>query len=162
TKYGAIFSVAPDPIVIARESDGVLLEVNEAWLRTTGYPREQAVGRPSPDLGLWAELSQREEALARVNAGGAVQNFPVRFRTADGREMDALLPGIRVVLDGEPCTVWSWRDVTDLRRAEEELRSSRHLLENVVDALPMSVFVKDLKSNYILLNRRMAEFFGLP
>jgi PAS domain S-box-containing protein len=53
-------------------------------------------------------------------------------------------------------------DITERRRAEEELRGSRRLLETVIDALPMSVFAKDLDSNYIMLNKRMAEFFGLP
>jgi PAS domain S-box-containing protein len=53
-------------------------------------------------------------------------------------------------------------DITERRRAEEELRSSRRLLENVIDALPMSVFAKDLDSNYVMVNKRMAEFFGVP
>jgi PAS domain S-box-containing protein len=51
-------------------------------------------------------------------------------------------------------------DITERKRAEEELRSSRRLLETVIDALPMSVFAKDLESNYVMVNKRMADFFG--
>ena len=161
-KYAAIFGVAPDPIVIARERDGVLLEINEAWIRSTGYSREQTLGRSPLDLALWSDNKLREEVLARLKAEGSVQNFPVRFNVADGRSIEVLLSGIKVMLESEPCIVWSWRDITALKRAEQEVHGGRHLLETVIDALPMSVFAKDLDSKYILLNKKMAEFFGMP
>ena len=52
------------------------------------------------------------------------------------------------------------RDVTEGKRVEDELRSSRKLLEQVIDAIPMSIFAKDLDSRYVMVNRYMAEFFG--
>jgi len=52
------------------------------------------------------------------------------------------------------------RDITEGRRVEDELRSSRKLLEQVIDAIPMSIFAKDLESRYVMVNRYMAEFFG--
>ena len=161
-KYTAVFNGAPDPIVIARERDAVQIDANRAWFRMTGYSREQAIGRSALELGLWADAAEREKALALLKTGGAVDNFPARFRIANGLVIDALLSGIRVMLNDEPCVVWSWREVTQLRRAQEELRSSRHLLETVIDAMPMSIFAKDLESRYILLNKRMAELFGVP
>jgi len=42
------------------------------------------------------------------------------------------------------------------------LRSNRRLLESVIDAIPMSIFAKDLDSRYIMLNKSMAAYFGVP
>src|SRR4029079_1225946 len=67
-----------------------------------------------------------------------------------------------IEVDGEPCVLFIGRDVTEQQRAEEEVRNSRRLLETVIDAIPMAIFAKDVNSNYILLNKLMAQFFGVP
>jgi PAS domain S-box-containing protein len=156
TKYAAVFSSVPDPIAISRERDAVQLEVNEAWLRITGYTREQAIGRSSLELGMWPDPALRDLALARVRAEGAVQNLPARFTGAGGSAIEVLLSGIRVILDGEPCIVWSWRDVTQLRRAEERF-------EKAFQASQDAIAVTRLSDGRVMsLNRRMAELYGAP
>jgi PAS domain S-box-containing protein len=117
-KYQALFAHSPNAIAIARRHDSVMLEVNEAWERSTLYPRTEGIGRSALDLGLWHDLSDRPELIARIEAQGAVTNFPTRFVRRDGEVIDVLLSGATVELDGEPCVVWSWNDVTEQRRAE--------------------------------------------
>jgi two-component system, cell cycle sensor histidine kinase and response regulator CckA len=51
-------------------------------------------------------------------------------------------------------------DVTDQRRASEELRESRALLEAVVNATTDAVFVKDLQGRYLLANPRECLLLG--
>ena len=52
------------------------------------------------------------------------------------------------------------RDITESKRVENELRANRKLFEQVIDAIPMSIFAKDLESRYVMVNGYMAEFFG--
>ncbi|HWA39174.1 MAG TPA: PAS domain S-box protein [Burkholderiales bacterium] len=119
-KYEALFAHSPNAIAIARKHDGVMLEVNAAWLRSTGYARDAAVGRSAVELGLWHEPAQRAALIARIQAQGAVTHWPTRFVRRDGSVMDVLLSGSTLELDGEACVVWSWDDVTEQRRAERE------------------------------------------
>jgi len=51
------------------------------------------------------------------------------------------------------------QDITGRKRIEEELRANRRLLEIVIDAIPMSIFAKDTKSNYVMVNKYAADFF---
>lgn len=53
------FELSPTILAITNLDDGRLLEVNEAFLRTTGYTRAEIIGRPVPELGLWVDPSQR-------------------------------------------------------------------------------------------------------
>lgn len=105
-KYQALFAHSPNAIAIARRRDGVMLEMNEAWERS------------ALDLGVWHDLADRPELIARIEAQGAVTNFPTRLARRDGEVIDVLLSGATVELDGEACVVWSWNDVTEQRRAE--------------------------------------------
>jgi PAS domain S-box-containing protein len=150
TKYAALFRSVPDPIAISRERDAVQLEVNEAWLRITGYTREEAIGRSSLELGLWPDAAQRDKALARVKAEGALENCPARFTNAGGSGIDVLLSAIRVILDGEPCIVWSWRDVTQLRRAQAQEHQIRAKFQALFDTSPDGVAVTRWKDGVLI------------
>jgi len=53
-------------------------------------------------------------------------------------------------------------DITPRKRAEEELQSSRQMLQSILDAIPQRVFWKDRDSNYLGCNRALAADAGLP
>ncbi|MCH7476597.1 MAG: PAS-domain containing protein, partial [SAR324 cluster bacterium] len=54
-----------------------------------------------------------------------------------------------------------WGDITERKRAEEELRANQRLLQTVFDTIPQSVFVKDRDSRYLMVNNAMAARFNL-
>ena len=54
-KFSKAFQSSPDALVLSRLSDGVLVEVNEVFLKISGYSREQALGRTTRDLAVWVE-----------------------------------------------------------------------------------------------------------
>lgn len=54
-------------------------------------------------------------------------------------------------------TTW---DVTEQKRAADALRASEQLLQAVIDAVPISISVKDRDLRYLMINRYMADLFG--
>jgi adenylate cyclase len=52
-------------------------------------------------------------------------------------------------------------DVTELKRREEEARHSRRILQDVIDAIPAIINVKDRSSRYVLMNRFQGEVYGV-
>jgi PAS domain S-box-containing protein len=159
-RFGVVFDNVPDPISISRISDSRIVAVNDAWVRANGYPREQVIGRTAREIGVWVG-EKRSEMLAELVARGRLPAHLIDFRRADGSMRQSLVSAAIIDVDGEPCSMWMGRDVTAQQRIEEELRGNRRLLETVIDAIPMSIFAKDLDSNYIMLNRQMAEYFGV-
>jgi PAS domain S-box-containing protein len=57
--------------------------------------------------------------------------------------------------------VWGFRDITERRRAEEELHHSRQMLQLVLDNIPQRVFWKDRNFNYLGCNKPFAIDAGL-
>jgi PAS domain S-box-containing protein len=160
-RFQKVFDHSPDSISISRLSDGKVIAVNDAWVRLNGIAREQVVGRTAPSTGQWLP-GDREAVMAQVQSEGKVINRLTTFRRSDGSLRRSLISVTPIDVDGERCTLFIGRDVTEQQRAEEEVRSSRRLLETVIDAIPMSIFAKDLDSRYILLNKGMADYFGVP
>jgi len=52
-------------------------------------------------------------------------------------------------------------DITELKRAEDKLKSERMLLQTVMDSLPDPVFVKDTESRFVLDNIAHLEHLGV-
>jgi PAS domain S-box-containing protein len=146
-KFGLVFAISPDPMAIARESDGVLLEANEAWRTQT--LRSDVVGRSDLDAGLWPQPEARAALLQRLRADGMVTNLAQRLRRADGAEFDALVSAVGLKIDGEPCILWNWRDVSAQRRLEHAQAQAnaryRTLFESALDGMlivtPQRAFV---------------------
>ena len=72
-KLRAAFELSPTILAVSSLDDGRMLEVNDAFLRATGYTREEIIGRPIPDLGLWVDPGLRESGLANLRAGRPVR-----------------------------------------------------------------------------------------
>ncbi|NVN90911.1 MAG: PocR ligand-binding domain-containing protein [Desulfuromonadales bacterium] len=83
----------------------------------------------------------------------------INFR--DGRIIERFsLP----VHQGESRTmgrVWSFREVTARKRAEEELITSNKLLQTIINTVPMRVFWKDTQLRYLGCNHTFARDAGV-
>jgi PAS domain S-box-containing protein len=114
---------------IALLEDGRLLEVNAAFLRMTGFGREEVIGRTTVELGLWAGHPRR--AMGEVlHERGAVENLEIKFLKKSGEIRDGLLSAELIHLGAVPSVLGIAQDVTERKRAEETLRSySRRLIE---------------------------------
>jgi len=72
--------------------DGRLLEVNAAFLRMTGFSRDEVIGRSTLELGLWDNQSQNRLMMAKaLRENGAIVDFETKFRKKSGEIRDALL-----------------------------------------------------------------------
>ena len=119
-RFGKAFEASPLALTITSLKTGRLLEVNEIFTRLSGYTREEAVGRTTLELGLWARESDRNTELALVSQRGQVRDVEYPFRIKDGRELIGLLSAELIELGGEPCALTVIQDITEQKRSQAE------------------------------------------
>jgi PAS domain S-box-containing protein len=64
-KLRPVFELSPTVLAVSSLDDGRLLDVNNAFLSTTGWSREDVIGRPIPELDLWVDPEVRQAGLGR-------------------------------------------------------------------------------------------------
>ncbi|MBW8861877.1 MAG: PAS domain S-box protein, partial [Acidobacteria bacterium] len=132
--FAKAFDAAPVSLTITSLVSGRLLQVNDTFVTITGYSREEAVGRTTVELGLWADTADREAELAMVASSGSLRNLEYRFRARDGRVIIGLLSAERLNIAGEPCALTLIQDITAAKQGESELRLLQQRLSAVASA----------------------------
>ncbi|MBE9181379.1 MASE1 domain-containing protein [Oculatella sp. LEGE 06141] len=120
-KFSKAFCSSPDSITISTLADGRYLDVNETFLQTTGYERDQVIGRTSQELKVWASYVDRTQLTQLVQHGG-VHNQEFEFCRKSGELGVALVSAEIIQLGGEPCLLCVTRDITERKRVEERMR----------------------------------------
>ena len=121
------FNANPEPITIATIPDGRYLDVNESFVRVTGYSREEVIGRTSRDLKFWGKSEERTDFLDKIMREGSVRDLEISFRTKSG-EMRAAMDSAEVVdVGGQQCAIAIFRDVTERKSLENQLRQTQKM-----------------------------------
>lgn len=161
--FGKAFNASPVLMAIGQLPEGRLLDVNEAFLRAVGRPKEQLLGFSTFDLGLWQDKAARDEFLARLKRDGQVQDFEAEFLTPTGESRTLLLQARQVQVAGTPCLLSIAIDISERRRrevAEAALAraeaSYRSIFENALEGL----YQTSPDGRFLRANPALARMFG--
>ena len=121
-RFITIFQAVPALLAISIPATGQLVEVNEAFLRTIGYRRDEVIGRTTLELGLWADPEDRAQVVAALVDRGSVREVETSFRGRSGEIFTGVLSAKQIEVDSEKYMMVMVQDVTERKRMEEEIR----------------------------------------
>jgi PAS domain S-box-containing protein len=143
--------------------DGRFLRVNSRFADITGYTRDELMALRFHDITHPDDLAPDLDRDARLLAG-TIPNYSVEkryVRKGGGPVWVALTVSLRRAADGEPVHFISVvEDVSERRRAAEEVREARNMLRQVLDAVPHGIFWKDRSFRFLGCNRVVARSMG--
>ncbi len=116
----AIFEGSRDAIMIS-DANSMIMDVNEAAVRMTGYSKDELLTMRGPDLNRDTNLVRFEEIQRRVLSGEDILDETVIY-TKDGRRLDMEFGHHRVLIDGKQYLHSIARDVTERKQLEAQLR----------------------------------------
>jgi PAS domain S-box-containing protein len=155
-KFRSLFDNSLDAILLT-VPNGTITGANPAACALFGMSEERIcqLGRD----GLIDPDDPRHATALEQRTRTGKMNTELSYVRNDGTKFTAEVSS--VVFGGEsPRSFVVIRDVTERKRAEEDLRESERFLRTVIDLVPHLIFVKDRESRYLLVNRACAEAYG--
>lgn len=159
-QLSAAFQVSPDAMSITRMSDGSLVEINQAFERATGYTREEALGKTVMELGVWRNDFNRAELLEKLRRDGIVHNIPYLQGDRHGNTRETQLNCAVFEANGERFLVSLLHDLTNIKRADRELRESEARLRTLFEVSPTGIIMMNERGNITLCNQRLTDMLG--
>jgi PAS domain S-box-containing protein len=123
-RFRTAFDLSPDILCISNIENGVFIDANEEFFGVTGYIREEVIGTPSLELGLWLHPEKRKMMVQAIHDSGYVKNMEMEFKNKDGSTGVGLLSATMISVENWPRLLIAVRDITERKRLEEDLRSA--------------------------------------
>ncbi len=129
------FNLSQDMLCVA-SLDGAFLRLNPAWQRVLGYEDAELLATPFLDFVHPDDRAGTIEAMSALTSGAQVINFENRYRARDGSYL--WLEWCSTPFIDQGVIYAAARDVTERKRANEELLESAENLGQLVKELDVA------------------------
>lgn len=159
-KFSSAFKASPTLITITTLEEGAFMDVNDTFVRVSGFSREEVIGKTSRSMNLIPYSEDRKKLAYLLKRDGFVEKEITKYRTRSGEDRIGYFSANTIELQESPCVLSVVSDVTDLKRIEEALRESETKYRELVELLPQVICETDLEGNLTFSNRVGFEMTG--
>jgi PAS domain S-box-containing protein len=159
-RYRQLFRAIPHPVFVYDADSLRILSINEAAVRKYGWSRDQFVTMTMTAVRA-ADYVPREW-LGAADDSGLPDGPPAprRHVTRDGTVIDVDVSTFTINLEGRAVKLALVNDVTDRRRAEQELRRSEGLFRGIFESTGAGVSLTDATGLFVSCNPAFAAMLG--
>ena len=128
-KFARAFNANPALMALSTVEEGTYLDVNETFVQTLGFAREEVIGRTSRELDVFADYAARDEVRALLARDGRVKDFQIGVRTRSGEILDGLFSVEPIRIGGRDLILTVMLDITARVRTERQLQEAKEAAE---------------------------------
>ncbi|MCS7053805.1 MAG: PAS domain S-box protein [Ignavibacterium sp.] len=126
-QFKAFFEYSTIPTSISRLKDGKYLDVNIAWEKTTGYKKEDVVGKTSIELNLWYDTEDRNKFVNLISENGYIKDVEFRAKNRYGKKINALVSAVIIEIENEKYVLANIKEITEERKLQQIFKSEKEI-----------------------------------
>ena len=158
-RYRMLFNSGNDAVFVHRPSKdghpGRFIDVNDVACESLGYTREELLQLSPLDIVSPEKVSQIPVLVERAFAEEHLV-FEMEHVAKDGKTFPVEVSSHLFSHEGQPMIIEIARDITERKKAEEEMRIRARILENMIEG----VNVSDESGIIVLTNPSFDSMFG--
>lgn len=155
-KFSKAFINSPNAITLSSLEDGKILEINEFGARALGYSRDEIIGKTSLELEIITP-EDRDKIFEELKDNGSYSELELEVWTHSGEKKIGLFNGQPITIGEDTFLFQTITDITEIRKAEIDLKEQHNLMRTMIDELPLHIFVKNKEHEIVLANKALAK-----
>ncbi len=163
--FSAVLQRLHSACALTRQEDGLLVDVNAAWVGLTGFSRAQALGKTTVELGLWENNLRRNAALAQLKTGQTSVKLEDVMITREGIRRPLRIVATQFVVGGVPHLLCDFTDVTGQQDSAQVLQDKLDFIEKLTSRVPVMLFQfrlrKDGTAHFPYITKGFRHVFNL-
>jgi PAS domain S-box-containing protein len=120
-RFRRLFETTKEGILILDGDTGQIIEVNPFLVELLGYSREEFVSKKLWEIGILTDFPASKANFSTLQQNDFIRYENLPLMTKDGRQIDVEFISNVYSINGTKMIQCNIRDITDRRRAEEEI-----------------------------------------
>jgi diguanylate cyclase (GGDEF)-like protein/PAS domain S-box-containing protein len=121
-KFSKAFQNSPNSVLITRINDGQIIEVNNSFLKTTGFSREEILGQTTLSIGIWGDSAERDQMVKEMRSFHRVKDMHFDFKIKSGVIRKGEISAELLQIGNEDYMLSVIQDITERSQIEEIMR----------------------------------------
>ena len=155
-KFAKAFHASPDGLLLTRQRDGLVIEINEGFSHLSGYESDAVLHHSTLDLRLWVDPEQRIELLRLLEKNGFARDFRCNIRHQNGQIRLCEISSYPLMIGTESCILTIARDITERHQMQEKLQQTATVFESTAEG----IVITDPEQKITAVNRAFTEITG--
>ncbi len=161
-KFRALYELSPISYILSDFDTGEILDFNSSFEETTGYKKDDIGIIKVQDILVAAGKTQLLRIKREIESNNFFGPEEQQYIKKNGAKFPVLVSGSLVGNKKGRKLLWSTaQDISESKNNEKQLREEKELLKTLIDNLPLNVFIKDLDSRKILVNKSELDYLGI-
>jgi PAS domain S-box-containing protein len=158
-KYRGLFENANEGIVLLKNPLCQIVDVNREVEKVTGYTKGELIQKEVFGLFPPEETEKAKDYFKEVAERGEARTDSLSFMKRDGASMEVDLSTKRIDLRDESFYQTIFRDLTEQRKLEKNIRQSKRNLEAIFDGIRDQLSLQAPDYRILRVNRAVVEHY---
>lgn len=147
----------PAAMQIVEIKSGKRIEVNKSYCNILGYEKEELLFKSIyDDVNIWIDPNEQKKSKKELLKKGKLDKLYIEAQKKSGKFIYLNGSAAIVELDNKQYAILTYIDITEQKKAENELR----LLSTAIEQSPASVIITDIKGTIEYVNKKFEQISG--
>jgi PAS domain S-box-containing protein len=124
-KFSTAFHSSTVLMAISSLEDGRYIDVNEEFLKSIGFSREEVIGKTYKEIGIYQDLSARDKIIENIINNVPLHKLEMSYITKSGELKMSLLSANLIYIGDQKCLLAVSVDITERKNMENEIKKAR-------------------------------------
>ena len=159
-RFEYLFRNNPALMALSSIPERVFTDVNNTFLNTLGYSRDEIVGKTGMEIGVFPDPVQQSEIFEKLYKDGRIADAELQVRCKDGSIREGLFSGEIIISQGVQYFLSVMIDITKRKQVENALLLSTEQWKAIISASPDGIGLVSLDGKIQLVSDRLVEMYG--
>ncbi len=160
-KMRQLFNSNIDAIIVIRQSDWRIVDVNDSFLALSSCKRDELIGSSTAELFLFPDGNGHQALAEEIERTGWIDNVEIQIRKKNGATVSSLISATTILFGDEPHIYFTIRDISTRSSDHEALVISEANYRRLFEAAKDGILILDAESGKVMsVNPFLTELLG--
>ncbi len=159
-KFSRAFQSGAALMSITEVDTDIFIDVNNAFLKTMGFTRDEVIGKTVRETGTIAEPARFADAKQEFADNKYLRDHEMTVRTKSGDLLYGIFSSDKIVIGGKNCLLTVMTDITKRRLAEQALCESENTYRAIFENTGNATMIIEGDTTISLVNSEFEKLTG--